>query len=149
MVKYQSEIVWPANGGTKLSVEVTHDDLRFVEFYNVNAEAIDTISNETVAILQGALLRRPQACFYEEADAVSQELQEVSVTFCTSHGTASRVKHPKLQADDPCICGTRCLRRSYAGSNSCVQLDGRSRIGRRQGRSFRLSVLGNVLVRHW
>ena len=103
MVKYESEIVWPANGGKKLKVEATYDDLRFVEFYNVNAAAKDATSNETVAILRGALLRRPQACFYEEADAVSQELQELSVTFCKSNGTASRVKHPKLQADDPCI----------------------------------------------
>ena len=103
MVKYQSEIVWPVNGGQKLKVEVTHDDLRFVEFYNINAEAKDETSGEIVAVLQGALLRRPQTCFYEEADAVSQELQELSTTFCDSHGIASRVKHPKLQPDDPCI----------------------------------------------
>jgi hypothetical protein len=109
MVKYQSEFVWPAKGddGSKFKVEVTYDDLRFAEFYNVNA-AVTTddasSNNETVAVLKGALLRRPQACFYEEADAVSPTLQEVSIAFCDSDGTASRVKHPKL-VNDPCVKG--------------------------------------------
>jgi hypothetical protein len=52
-----------------------------------------------VAVLSGALLKRPNINFFSEADAVSAELQKLSCMFCESDGTASRVKHPKLESD--------------------------------------------------
>jgi hypothetical protein len=47
--------------------------------------------------LEGTLLRRPDPHFFETADEISQELQELSVTFCNSRGVADRIKHPSLR----------------------------------------------------
>ena len=49
--------------------------------------------DELVGLLEGNLLRRPDPNFFEAADEISQELQELSVTFCNSKGVANRIKH--------------------------------------------------------
>jgi hypothetical protein len=49
--------------------------------------------------LEGALLHRPSPSFFEEADAVSGELQFLATLFCESNGTASRIHHEMLDND--------------------------------------------------
>jgi hypothetical protein len=53
--------------------------------------------DDVVGYLEGTLLRRPDPHFFETADEISQELQELSVTFCNSKGVANRIKHPSLK----------------------------------------------------
>jgi hypothetical protein len=53
--------------------------------------------DDVVGSLEGTLLRRPDRNFFETADEISQELQELSVTFCNSRGVADRIKHPSLR----------------------------------------------------
>jgi hypothetical protein len=56
-----------------------------------------------VGYLTGHLLKRPRGNFYQCADAISGELQELSVIFCDSRGIASRVDHPRLKEAPRCI----------------------------------------------
>ena len=58
--------------------------------------ATESGKRETVGKLKGNLLRRPNPNFFETADAISQELQELSVVFCNSVGIANRIKHPNM-----------------------------------------------------
>jgi hypothetical protein len=52
--------------------------------------------DDLVGWLTGNLLQRPDPYFFETADEISQEVQELSVTFCNSRGVADRIKHPSL-----------------------------------------------------
>ncbi len=67
----------------------------------VQAELVTLGTNgkpdDLVGRLEGTLLRRPDPNFFETADEISQELQELSVTFCNSKGVANRIKHPSLK----------------------------------------------------
>jgi len=58
---------------------------------------------DKVGYLTGHLLKRPRGNFYECADAISGELQELSVIFCDSRGIASRVDHPRLKEAPRCV----------------------------------------------
>ena len=133
MVKYTREFDWPLAGGERYRLELKHDvEQGFVEYYNVTAE-IHKASNkrkdpeasgtENIGVVKATLLKRPNRSFLEQADAVSQELQELSVAFCEANGTASRVKHPKL-VGDPCVnrggffnLDTIELKRDYQGTD--------------------------------
>jgi hypothetical protein len=53
--------------------------------------------DDVVGCLEGTLLRRPDRNFFDTADEISQELQELSVAFCNSRGVANRIKHPGLR----------------------------------------------------
>jgi hypothetical protein len=53
--------------------------------------------DDLVGHLEGTLLGRPDPDFFGAADEISQELQELSVTFCNSKGVANRIKHPSLR----------------------------------------------------
>jgi hypothetical protein len=53
--------------------------------------------DDVVGRLEGTLLRRPDPNFFDAADEISQELQELAVTFCNSRGVANRIKHPSLR----------------------------------------------------
>jgi hypothetical protein len=61
--------------------------------------------NNVVGYLEGTLLRRPDPHFFELADEVSQEMQELAVTFCNSKGIADRIKHPSLREDPTAVNG--------------------------------------------
>jgi hypothetical protein len=76
-----------------------NDEERFVECFNVNAKVTEGNSVEVVASVQAVLLQRPSGSFFEQADAVSGELQLLSIIFCEPNGVASRVNHPRLQGD--------------------------------------------------
>jgi hypothetical protein len=53
--------------------------------------------DDLVGWLTGNLLERPDPRFYETADEISQEVQELSVIFCNFKGIANRIKHPSLK----------------------------------------------------
>lgn len=58
-----------------------------------------------VGFLQGHLLKRPNPHFYEVADEISQELQDLSVAFCDARGRATRISHPALVNEPPAVKG--------------------------------------------
>jgi len=58
---------------------------------------------EVVGYLHGYLLTRPSGAFYECADSISGELQELAVIFCDPRGIASRLNHPQLKQNSPCV----------------------------------------------
>jgi hypothetical protein len=62
-----------------------------------------THNGNKVGYLIGHLLKTPWGNFYECADAISGELQELSVTFCDSRGIASRLDHPRLKEAPRCV----------------------------------------------
>lgn len=53
---------------------------------------------ELVGVLEAELVPRPNYDFFGVCDAISQEMQELSVTYCSRSGRADRVKHPGLTA---------------------------------------------------
>ena len=53
--------------------------------------------DDVVGRLEGILLRRPDPNFFETADEINQELQQLAITFCHSRGVAERIKHPSLR----------------------------------------------------
>jgi hypothetical protein len=55
--------------------------------------------DDLVGWLTGNLLQRPDPRFYETADEISQELQELSVMCCNFKGIANKIKHPILKED--------------------------------------------------
>jgi hypothetical protein len=61
--------------------------------------------DEVVGWLNGTLIQRTHPNFFELADVISQEMQELSVTFCNHKGVADRIKHPKLRADPSAVKG--------------------------------------------
>jgi hypothetical protein len=90
----------------KLSL-LQHDEYRTVNEVRVDLVVPGTKGkpNDVVGYLEGTLLRRPHPQFFEVADAISQELQELSVTFCNSKGVADRIKHPSLREDQSAVNG--------------------------------------------
>lgn len=62
-------------------------------------------NNETVGVFEGVILQRPNPNFFECADAISSELQRLSVTFCDSHGRACRIKRDLLKDDEAAQSG--------------------------------------------
>lgn len=80
------------------SVKVQHHSLTG----NSNSSATE---HELVGVLQGTILPRPSPHFFEFADEVSSELQELAVTFCNAKGTANRIQHPTLVDDTEAVHG--------------------------------------------
>jgi hypothetical protein len=69
-----------------------------MEGYNVNAKVTEE-GNGVDMVATATLLKRPCPNFFQEADAVSGELQLLSNIFCEPNGVASRVNHPRLLGD--------------------------------------------------
>jgi hypothetical protein len=97
-----NEFAWPSRPlPSKIyKIDIHYDDEKvFGEDWNMNAKVTEGNSDEVVARVKAVLLHRPSGSFFEQADAVSGELQLLSVIFCEPNGVASRVNHPRLLGD--------------------------------------------------
>ena len=68
---------------------------------NNNDKKMKQTEDEEIGYLKGYLISRPSSDFFDVCDAITSELQELSVYFCQSDGTATRCNNPKLQTDSP------------------------------------------------
>jgi hypothetical protein len=85
-------------------IKVAFKDFDYQDPCNVTAKVKDAKTGELVGCFQATLLDRPSPSFFEQADAASQGLLEVSSVFCKPNGVASRIQHhPRLQKSDPAI----------------------------------------------
>ena len=112
MVVHCNTITWPdsAKGGNmpqRYKIELQHHEGdEWQGTRNLDAKVTTTGDNEElVGYMTGTLLKRPSPYFFEHADAVSAELEEVASIFCQMNGVASRVKHPKLVEDPFAVDG--------------------------------------------
>jgi hypothetical protein len=84
---------------------VEEQNIRAQLFYydtNIKGNSASTSSSKegiVVGNFEGTILHRPSPSFFEQADAVSGELQLLATLFCESNGVASRIHHEMLDND--------------------------------------------------